>query len=136
QSVPALAADYLAAATAGKYTRLEGLGAAAAIFSENKGGALEARELSSGTADQLYLALRLATLAALFPGCPPPLLLHDVLVRAAPQRRAALLALLARFARQAQVLLFTCQDYSEYAGIPALHLDPAAVLESSNRGMH
>lgn len=61
---------------------------------------------SDGTADQLYLALRLAVSRELL-GDEAPLVLDDALLRFDDHRLAAALKLLRREGRQ--VLLFTCQ---------------------------
>lgn len=63
---------------------------------------------SSGTADQLYFALRLAVAEALTPDAP--LILDDALVRFDDTRLAAAMALLQDEAQQKQILLFTCQS--------------------------
>ena len=63
---------------------------------------------SDGTADQLYLALRLAAAEALTPGAP--LVLDDALVRFDDRRLAAAMAVLKEEARQRQILLFTCHS--------------------------
>ncbi len=79
------------------------------------------RELSRGTAEQLYLCLRLA-LAEDFSerGRPMPLLMDDVLVNADPERAAGLAAAIREYAQGGQVLLFTCHprtaDLLESAG--------------------
>ena len=68
--------------------------------------------MSLGTADQLYLALRLATLdAALDRHEPLPLIVDDVLVQFDDARAAATLEALAAFSKRAQVLLFTHHDH-------------------------
>ena len=63
---------------------------------------------SDGTADQLYLALRLAVSKALTPEAP--LILDDALVRFDDTRLKATLAILQEEARHKQILLFTCQS--------------------------
>ncbi len=63
---------------------------------------------SDGTADQLYLALRLAVAEELTPEAP--LVLDDALVRFDDKRLAAALDILAEMGQTKQVLLFTCQD--------------------------
>ena len=62
---------------------------------------------SDGTADQLYLALRLAVAAELTPDAP--LVLDDAFVRFDDDRMAAALALLKEEAAGKQVILFSCQ---------------------------
>ena len=62
---------------------------------------------SDGTADQLYVALRLAVAEALIPDAP--LVLDDALVRFDDTRLAQTLEILKQEAQQKQVILFTCQ---------------------------
>ena len=63
---------------------------------------------SDGTADQLYLALRLAVAEELTPEAP--LILDDALVRFDDTRLEAALRLLQEEAEHRQVILFTCQS--------------------------
>jgi len=63
---------------------------------------------SEGTADQLYIALRLAVAEELTPDAP--LVLDDALVRFDDRRLKNILALLQQMAQQRQILLFTCQS--------------------------
>jgi len=63
---------------------------------------------SEGTADQLYLALRLAVAKAIAPQAP--LVLDDALVRFDDTRLKAALDILKEEAQQKQILLFTCQS--------------------------
>ncbi|MCD7927515.1 MAG: AAA family ATPase [Oscillospiraceae bacterium] len=73
-------------------------------------------ELSKGTADQLYLAVRLALCELVLPGDdPPPLILDDALVRFDDHRLALALNLLEELAGQRQILLFTCQGRERLA---------------------
>lgn len=67
---------------------------------------------SDGTADQLYLSLRLALAENLTPEAP--LVLDDALVRFDDERLKAALSVLAREAEQKQVILFTCQSREKY----------------------
>ena len=64
--------------------------------------------LSRGTADQLYLAVRLAVCRLCLPD-KPPILLDDALAAFDDQRLTLALELLAELAREQQILLFTCQ---------------------------
>ena len=63
---------------------------------------------SDGTADQLYLALRLAVAEELTPEAP--LVLDDALVRFDDDRMALAMGILKEAARDKQVILFTCQN--------------------------
>lgn len=80
----------------------------------------EAEQLSQGTADQLYLAVRLAICdLVLPPEKSVPILLDDALVNFDDERMAAALDYLLELSSQQQILLFTCQkregDYMNWA---------------------
>ncbi len=65
-------------------------------------------QLSDGARDQLYLALRVASLERYFVhGAPIPLVFDDILVHFDDERAAAALGVLAELSRSAQVLFFT-----------------------------
>jgi len=67
--------------------------------------------LSRGTAEQVYLLLRVALARHLVKaGTCPPLLLDDVTVQADAQRTAAILDLLHDLSAGQQVILFAAQD--------------------------
>ncbi len=69
---------------------------------------LDVSRMSSGSRDQLYLALRLATLVwRAKSGEPMPLVLDDILINFDDARSRATLELLARMADSTQVILFT-----------------------------
>ncbi len=88
-------------------------------------------ELSRGTAEQLYLALRLGLAASYGERVASlPLVLDDVLVNFDPQRAKAVLSVLAQFAGAPgrQALLFTCHPFvremaQALPGTRTLHLD-------------
>ncbi|MHB8809951.1 MAG: ATP-binding protein [Desulfobulbaceae bacterium] len=64
--------------------------------------------MSDGTCDQLYLALRLATLESRLESSEPmPLIVDDILINFDDERSRATLAALAELAEKNQVLLFT-----------------------------
>lgn len=71
----------------------------------------DAQFLSAGTADQLYLAVRLAICDLVLPSdtCPP-IVLDDALANYDDERCAAALRLLRREAEHRQILLFTCHS--------------------------
>ncbi len=68
---------------------------------------------SAGLADQIYLALRLG-LARQFSrqGEPLPVILDDVLVKFDPTRQGGAARLIVEFAREQQVLFFTCHPFT------------------------
>lgn len=110
--VVARAGELLARLTRGDYTGLR------ADLDENdrpvlRGVRLDGTKvpvsgLSDGSRDQLYLALRLASLEhTLHVAEPLPLILDDILIHFDDQRAAAALSVLADHARVTQVVLFT-----------------------------
>ena len=67
--------------------------------------------LSAGTADQLYLAVRLAICEMILPTEQnPPLILDDALLTFDDRRLGKTLDYLARLGEKRQILLFTCQS--------------------------
>ena len=95
--------------TGGRYQRLS-LGRDLSVESAAQGENTLRSVLwrSDGTADQLYLALRLAVAEELTPEAP--LVLDDALVRFDDVRLAAAMQVLKEEAAQKQVILFTCQE--------------------------
>ena len=72
------------------------------------GAALAVSGLSEGTADQLFLALRLAALERRADaGRPPPFIVDDVFQTSDDARTEGCLALLAELGRRAQIIVFT-----------------------------
>lgn len=68
--------------------------------------------MSEGTCDQLYLALRLASLEEYLKQHEPvPLLIDDLLIRFDDQRSAAALRVLADLSRRTQVIVFTHHEH-------------------------
>jgi len=72
------------------------------------GNPVEIEEMSDGSRDQLYLALRLATLEDYLGSIEPiPFIVDDILVHFDNERAAATLKVLAELSRRTQVILFT-----------------------------
>lgn len=122
-AVNALAGEILSKLTAGRYDSLaftRSFDALAAIPGiPPKSAAL----LSQGTADQAYLALRLAIcLLALPREEGAPIVLDDALVSFDDRRLSLALQVLRDFSQSRQVLLFTCQGREKVAlGADGLH---------------
>ncbi len=80
--------------------------------------------LSAGTAEQLYLAVRLAICKLTVPDAP--LVLDDALAFFDDQRCALALELLRSLAEDRQILLFTCHgreaDWAQAHGVPVVRL--------------
>ena len=118
-----LAGDYLARLTGQAYTSLT-------LNRELEGSAQRPEDvlprsvlaLSRGTADQLYLAVRLAVCGLCLPE-KPPVVLDDALAAFDDQRLSQALELLLELAKERQVLLFTCQtrEAKQLSGQAAVH---------------
>ena len=90
--------------------------------------------MSSGTRDQLFLALRLATLKEYLGRSEPmPFVVDDVLVNFDDERARAALEVLAQLSERTQVLLFThhgrireqAEELGERAAVSVLELSGA-----------
>lgn len=74
----------------------------------NSGERLRVEAMSTGTRDQLYLALRLANLEQYLQAAEPmPFVVDDILIQFDDERALATLATLADFSARTQVILFT-----------------------------
>ncbi len=81
--------------------------------------------LSAGTADQLYLSVRLAICEMILPPEQnPPLILDDALLTFDDARLSTTLDYLTRLGAQRQILLFTCQgrEAALLRGRPGVHI--------------
>lgn len=105
------AEGFFAVLTGGRYPRLgvDFDDDRQVLVAERQDGAvLQVAALSEGTADQLYLALRLAAIElAMVSGRTVPVILDDVLMAFDDQRVGFALQALAELGRATQVLLFT-----------------------------
>ncbi|MDQ3061121.1 MAG: AAA family ATPase [Pseudomonadota bacterium] len=139
--VVALASEYFRLMTGGRFTRLlvDADSAAPLLLAQPaKGNPMGIAALSEGTADQLYLALRLAALQVQRqPERMMPLVLDDVFMTADDERAANMFRALEQFAAQAQVMVFTHHHHllgvaSGAVAAPALRLHQlAGALERS-----
>lgn len=105
------ASDFFFVITDGRYKKLiadEEDGSIVLKAKGSDGRILKVDQMSEGTADQLYLALRLAAMK-LRSGSRGvmPLVLDDVLITADDQRTACVLRALSQLGEQAQVFLYT-----------------------------
>jgi uncharacterized protein YhaN len=107
----AAASTYFSLMTGGDYERLvvDEAEDTPVLYAEQTGGKRKGvAGLSDGTADQLYLALRLAALELRRASHPQmPLVLDDVLITSDDDRVANILRALVRFAEGGQVMIFT-----------------------------
>ncbi len=109
--VLAAAGEYFSRLTGGAFSGLDTdyEGDQQVLLAIGQGRRIKANQMSEGTCDQLYLALRLGHLAhRLESGATPfPLILDDILVNFDDARATATLAALAEVATRTQVILFT-----------------------------
>lgn len=104
---------YFSAMTGGRYawvgTRIGGDGSLA-IF-ENNGREKTVDQLSTGTREQLHLAVRLAYIAHFCKSREPlPIVLDDVLVNFDPPRQIETLRFLGELSKRMQIIFLTCHD--------------------------
>lgn len=109
--VGARAAEMLAQMTGGRYAAVSfDRGMAFKTRLEGDPVARDSAFLSEGTADQMYLAVRLAICQLVLGGEEPcPIVLDDALACFDDERAAQAMALLADIAKTRQVILFTCR---------------------------
>lgn len=97
---------YLQTLTKGQYQHISWTDKAFSI-ADYQGQAWEVKKLSRGTAQQLYVALRLAMIAELQEQVNMPLLIDDAFVDFDVEREAALVSLLRSQSMEQQILYFT-----------------------------
>jgi len=107
-----IAGQYMSALTGGRYSELtfdKAFNAMARIGEETVSRNI--LSLSAGTADQIYLALRLAMCTLMLGGDEPaPIILDDALVNFDSERMGRALTLLNELAKDRQIVLFTCHN--------------------------
>lgn len=105
------ASRLLALMTGGRWTQVRVTDAGALEAVDDARVACDVRQLSLGTCQQLYLALRLALLAcAGSVGRAIPVLADDILANFDAERRRGAARALAELARTRQVVLLTCHE--------------------------
>ncbi|MCX5864884.1 MAG: AAA family ATPase [Deltaproteobacteria bacterium] len=110
--VLAITSRYFSELTLGSFTGLrsdeDNQGQPVLVGTRANGARVLVERMSSGTRDQLYLALRLASLEwRLASHEPMPFILDDILVNADDARSRAALKILGELAAKTQVILFT-----------------------------
>ncbi len=95
--------------TSGRYARLY-IDTDLIVRAEASGQTVSPDRLSGGTADAIYLALRLGLIEFLMGEKPCPVILDDSLAQLDDERAARMLRVIADFAEGRQALLFTCQS--------------------------
>ena len=103
---------------------------------------------SDGLADQVYLAVRLGLAREFSRHAEPlPVILDDVLVKFDPRRRRGAARVILEFAREQQVLLFTChpefqkiiaslhqEDYLQETPVSYFHITDGTIQRGGPHG--
>ncbi len=107
------ASEFFRAMTGGRYKRVIVPFGETRLEVELKNGRTQSTDrLSRGTAEQLYLSMRLAFVREYAKHAGPlPLVVDDILVNFDPDRARAAINVLAEIARTHQVLFFTCHPH-------------------------
>lgn len=107
------ASKFFASMTSGRYVRVKvPLGEMRLEVEAEDGKSSPTDILSRGTAEQLYLAMRLAFICEYAKHAGPlPLVIDDILVNFDPERAKATIAVLGQIAVTHQVLVFTCHPH-------------------------
>jgi uncharacterized protein YhaN len=91
-------------------------------------GTVSVEGMSDGTADQLYLALRLASLEKYMENSEPlPFIVDDILIRFDDERSVAALQVLAQLAAQTQVIFFT--HHRHLVDLAQANIDSSVLFE-------
>ncbi|MGY3777254.1 ATP-binding protein [Isobaculum melis] len=83
------------------------------VIQDNLGNHWRAVDLSQGTSEQLYLALRLAFIINLSDTLQLPIMIDDAFVHFDQQRKAAAFELLIELSQKHQIFYFSCQNENE-----------------------
>ncbi|WP_059045845.1 ATP-binding protein [Paenibacillus rubinfantis] len=106
------ASGYFAEMTGGTYRRIVmKMGTQELMAEHAELGPLESSLLSRGTAEQLYLSMRLALSEAVSGQTPLPLLLDDLFVNFDEGRLEGALSVLRTVADRQQILMMTCHEH-------------------------
>ncbi|UKS23953.1 AAA family ATPase [Paenibacillus sp. HWE-109] len=110
------ASDYFAQMTNGAFSQVKApFGEQRLVAFRANGQAVETNQLSRGTAEQLYLAMRFALVEEYAGKAVLPLVMDDILVNFDEERMVSCLRVLAEISRRHQVLLFTCHGHVQEA---------------------
>lgn len=106
------ASAYLAEMTGGTYRRiLMKMGSQELLAEHREHGPIGSSYLSRGTAEQVYLAMRLALSGAVSGRSPMPVLLDDLFVNFDAARMEGALSVLQRISDRHQVIMMTCHAH-------------------------
>lgn len=119
-------AQLLATITGGRYGAIsfDRVTLAPMVQSDEKDDAVEPKELSCATREQVYLAARLALTELLWPEECPPIILDDPFVNFDETRRAQAMKVVKALSEHRQVLLFTCEEIYDAVADSVIELAP------------
>jgi uncharacterized protein YhaN len=107
-----MASSYFAVLTKGAYTRIVMKMGGKELIAEHRNlGLMDSVKLSRGTAEQMYLALRLSLAGTMNSKVNIPLLFDDILVNFDQERMMAALSLLHEISSTRQIIMMTCHPY-------------------------
>ncbi len=120
-----VAESYFSEWTAGRYRRiLAPLGRQVEAVEHRDGTQVPLTNLSTGTAQQLYLALRFGLVEHFAATAEPlPVVMDDILVNFDPERAALTARSIERLAERQQVIYFTCHPEAPLTSGTQLHLE-------------
>lgn len=105
------AEEFLSFLTEGNYIRIMPKKDSSGFLLERKDGLrFEANELSQATAEQVYVALRLALTATIYKKLPFPIIIDDSFVNFDKNRAERAIELLRKI-KDNQIMFFTCHDH-------------------------
>ncbi|MFF2886847.1 AAA family ATPase [Paenibacillus sp. NPDC057967] len=129
------ASSYMNKLTEGRYVRVSADPSRSGIRVEDRENTvLDSGFLSRGTAEQLYLSMRLALAKESSQAAKLPLMLDDLFVNFDGNRLKAAAALVAELSEERQIVFFTCQEHTRDAllaacpGAKLVGLDTAAAV--------
>lgn len=107
-----LASRYFSKLTGGTYSRIVmRMGDQALLAERPDGGLVESSKLSRGTAEQLYLAMRLALVQSMPHAAGIPLMLDDLFVNFDSRRLGYVLELISELSHSRQIVMMTCHPH-------------------------
>jgi uncharacterized protein YhaN len=120
---------YFSKITEGEYESILFTDANELLVLKSDGTRFYPQELSRGTAEQVYLAIRLAVASNAGPA-GFPVLMDDIAVNFDQKRTSRTLSLIREIARDRQVLFFTCHSHMEslVPAVPFIHWPDRSIL--------
>lgn len=125
------ASELFSRMTGGRYSRVFApVGENRLMVERPNGEQFDSSQLSRGTAEQLYLAMRFAMVEEYAKRVPLPVLMDDILVNFDRERLGLAVAEIGRLAERHQIILFTCHPHVAEAAQTAFPRHKRIVLGS------